>query len=402
MHWFKRYLTALIIIAVVATLGVAQDDEAGEGSGDAAPDASEAPALRVLSKNHINEDLKKAVKKGLDHLITLQDTNGAFTRGGGQNVAIAISSLSGLALLASGSTPDKGPYATNIRKVMDYLLSMQDPNNGYFTGASDGSRIHGHGYATLFFAQLYGSLQAPVDKKKVEKSLQDAIELIEKGQTPFGGWGYVPSDLTWDEGSTTVCAIQALRAASDAGIIVSNETIQNAIDYMYKIAEKKSFVHDGEQHVGYTFKYSMASGRSGDSYALCAAAVTTLNGIGIYSEGATWEANDVGKVYDGGLRWLRYKFDDFIGRRKAGQSSLDVSHFYYAHFYACQAMWNAPEEIYFDEYFPKIRDLLVQEQKRNPAGNGAWSGQRYGDAYTTAYALNILQVPYQLLPLYSK
>ena len=65
-------------------------------------------------------------------------------------------------------------------------------------------------------------------------------------------------------------------------------------------------------------------------------------------------------------------------------------------------MWNAPEEVYFDEYYPKMRDLLIEEQKRNPTNTGGWPSQSYGEAYTTSYALMILQVPYQLLPLFAK
>ncbi|MCA8916933.1 MAG: terpene cyclase/mutase family protein [Planctomycetes bacterium] len=406
MSSLKRFAAVLAILFVVISVCIAQDAPAGEGGGESSGggegDPSEAPALRMLNKNYINEDLKQGVKKGLKRLAELQDANGAFTKGGGQNVSMAVSSMAGLALLASGSTPEKGPYAANIQKVLDYVLSMQDPNSGFITGDNDGSRIHGHGYATLFLAQVYGSVEDENSKKRIENALKLAVKIISLGQTAFGGWGYMPNDLTWDEGSTTVCCIQALRAASDAGITVNKKTIQNAIKYMYDIAEKKVFMHNGEEHVGYTFKYSLSSGWNSDSYALCAAAITTLNGIGVYSEGATWKEHDVGKVYDGGLRWLRFKFDDFIGRRKSGQGSLDVSHFYYAHFYACQAMWNAPEEVYFDEYYPKMRDLLLEEQKRNPANNGGWPSQSYGEAYTTSYALMILQVPYQLLPLFAR
>jgi hypothetical protein len=395
MHILRRWIIVSLALGCVASLSVAQD-------GGSEADASEAPALRILNKNYATEDMKECVTKGLKRLADLQDSNGAFTRGGQGGVMIAITSLSGLALLASGSTPDKGPYATNIRRTIDWLLATQDRNTGYFTGENDGSRIHGHGYATLFLAQAYGAMEGQKDKVRLEKSLQAAVERISKGQTQFGGWGYVPDDLTWDEGSTTVCCIQALRAASDAGIKVEKKTIQNAIKYMYDTAERRDFMHAGEEHTGYTFKYSLASGWNSDSYALCAAAIATLNGIGVYATGATWNEHDIGKVYAGGLKWLRFKFDDFIGRRKAGQGSLDVSHFYYAHFYAAQAMWNAPEEVYFDEYFPKLRDLLVDEQKRNPANNGGWPSQSYGEAYTTAFALLILQVPYQLLPLYAR
>lgn len=404
MMALPRLLAAAFACACVFSLAYAQEAKPAEGGAgaDSGVDPSEAPALRVLSKKHINEDLKAAVKKGLKRLAELQDPNGAFTRSGGQNIAIAITGLCGLALVASGSTPDKGPYSVQVRKTMEYLLSCQDRNTGYITGNNDGSRIHGHGYATLFLTQILGSLQNQAEKQKLEKAIQDAIKCIENGQTKFGGWGYVPDDLTWDEGSTTVCCIQALRAASDAGINVKMKTIQNAIKYMYDTAEPARFTHEGNDYTGYTFRYSLSSGWNSQSYALCAAGIATLNGIGVYSEGATWKEHEIGKVYKGGLLWLRYKLDDFNGRRKAGQGALDVSHFYYAHFYACQALWNAPDEVYFDEYFPKLRDMLVEEQKRNPANNGGWPSQSYGEAYTSAYALLILMVPYQTLPLYSK
>lgn len=405
MRAINRMLAALALMLVVSGLCVAQDEPpVDDGAGtDAEADPSEAPALRILNKNYVTEDLKASIKKGLKRLSEMQDANGSFTRGGGQGIQIAVTSMAGLALAASGSTPEKGPYATHLRKAMDYLLATQDVNTGFFAGTNDGSRIHGHGYATLFLAQIYGSLSNDADKKRLERSLEAAVKCISLGQTKDGGWGYMPNDLTWDEGSTTVCCIQALRAASDAGIKVEPKTIQMAIQYMRDIADRRTFMHNGEEVVGYTFKYSLSSGGNSDSYALCAAAVTTLNGVGVYTEGATWNEHDIGRVYHGGLRWLRFKFDDFIARRKSGQGALDTNHFYYAHFYACQAMWNAPEEVYFDEYFPKVRELLIDEQKRNPANNGGWqSANSYGEAYTTAFSLCILQVPYQLLPLYAK
>ena len=422
MAGIRRMLAVTALLLVAAGWVVAQDPAkpaegdkpAAEGAKETAKeaaeegakkgdgkkvDAAEAPAIKILNKAHITPKMRSAVKKGLKRLAALQDANGAFTKGGGRNVASAVTSLAGLALLASGSTPDKGPYSKQITKAIDYLLGTQDPNNGYFSSANDGSRIHGHGYATLFLAQVYGAQNS---NKRLKKALQAAVERIQKGQTSFGGWGYVPDDLTWDEGSTTVCVIQALRAASDAGIVVANKTIQRAIKYLYDTADARPFMVDGVEYKGYTFQYSLASNWNSDSYAICAAAISTMNGIGIYAEGATWKEHDIGKVYKGGLDWLRHKFDNFISRRKKGQSSLDTSHFYYANFYAVQAMWHGPEDYYFDEYFPKMRDLLVEEHEKNATGSGGWPSQSYGEAYTTALALLILQVPYQLLPLYAK
>lgn len=412
-----RILFLTLACTALFTSVCAQDKPASSGSSGGGNPA-EAGALRLANRNLITTDLKKSVEKGLKALAKLQADDGSFTKGGHQNVAIAVTSMAGMAFVANGCTPDKGLYKKNVRNVMNYLLKKQDKNSGYFTSNSDGSRIHGHCYATQFLCQIVGTLKGKIKVERVKngkkvfveieenKILEDAISkaagLIEDGQTERGGWGYIPDDTTWDEGSTTVCAIQALRAASDAGINIKIKTIQRAIKYMYDISVSKPFTHDGVEYRGYTFKYSYDSSPYGDSYALCAAAVTTLHSTGVYAEGAVWDEADIGRVYKGGLDWLRYKFDDFITRRNKGQGSLDVSHFYYAHFYAAQAMWMAPKDVFFDEYYPKIRDLLIEEQKRNPSNTGAWGAQSYGEAFTTAYALMILQVPYQLLPMYAK
>ena len=94
------------------------------------------------------------------------------------------------------------------------------------------------------------------NNKELKNALNKAVQIIQKGPTGLGGWGYVPDDLTWDEGSTTVCCLQALRAASDAGIVVEKKYIQKAIDYLYKSADVRPFTVDGVELKGYTFKYS--------------------------------------------------------------------------------------------------------------------------------------------------
>ena len=72
------------------------------------------------------------------------------------NYKTAVTSLAGLAFLASGSLPGSGPYSKNISLIVEWMLGVQDPNTGYITADPDGSRIHGHGYAVLFLSQVYG------------------------------------------------------------------------------------------------------------------------------------------------------------------------------------------------------------------------------------------------------
>ncbi len=398
----RRMLLALSATALVAAAGFAQDKPAETpkpAKEEAKSDAAEAPALKAFAKKHITEDMRTAINKGLKRLAELQDNNGAFSKGMNHNVAVAVTALSGLAMLASGSTPEKGPYQAQIQKAIDYLISCWDKNSGYIAAIDkgDGSRIHGHGYATLFLAQCYGTQP---NNAKLREVLNRAIDRIQKGQTADGGWGYIPDDLTWDEGSTTVCCVQALRAASDSGITVQKKYIQKAVKYLYDTAVPTNYrTPDGTEHKGFTFMYSKSSGWSSQSYAITAAAISSMNGLGVYAEGATWKEQDVGKVYKGGLDWLKNRLDDFLERTKAGAHALDTSHFHYAHFYAVQCMWNAPDEHYFDDYFPRLREYLLKEQDTESSG---WKHQLYGDAYSTSFALLILQVPLQYLPLFNK
>lgn len=207
----RRAILAAAILAASFSTGVAQDKPKEEGKP---VDPSEAPAIRTLSKKHITPELKTAVEGGLKRLSALQDASGKFADRNGGGIAIAVTALSALALMAGGSTAEKGPYSTHIANAITYLLKCQDPNTGYITGSNDGSRIHGHGYATLLLAMAYGSQP---NNKELKNALNKAVQIIQKGQTGLGGWGYVPDDLTWDEGSTTVCCLQALRAPPRCG-----------------------------------------------------------------------------------------------------------------------------------------------------------------------------------------
>lgn len=389
-----RLAIALMLTLFVGQMIVAQDTGSGDSAGSGEATETDGPVAKRSYKRFITNDLKKSVSKGLKRLAAMQDNAGSFTkdrRGGAQ---IAITSLAGMAFLANGSNLNKGPYMANVSKIVDFLLTQQDRNNGYISGKSDGSRIHGHGYATTFLAQAFGS---DPTNNRIKKALEIAITCIEKGQTRWGGWGYVPDDLTWDEGSTTVCCIQALRAAADAGINVNRGTIQKAVKYMMDSAEVTPYSHEGKSYRGYTFKYSLSNHSSSKSFSLASAGVAVLNGLGVYAKGATWDEHEVGKIYKGSLGWVYAKFVSY--KVTATTSTTKWGHFHYTNFYTVQAMWNAPDEAYFEYYFPKIRDLLINQQKQ--MRSGGWRGSN-GEAYGTAFALLVLQVPYQMLPLYAK
>src|SRR5687767_3974747 len=87
-----------------------------------------------------------AIEKGLKWVAKTQSSIGHWTANG--TYPTAMSALAGTALISSGSTTTQGPYAKNVRKVVDYLLSklrsnglIGDPMN------QDNRYTYGHGFA---------------------------------------------------------------------------------------------------------------------------------------------------------------------------------------------------------------------------------------------------------------
>jgi len=348
------------------------------GDGPAAPGAAPASAGTggSVSDNHstmggtgplkdeISPEVRKAVKNGLDWLKKNQGAEGGFTGGpyggGGENVAIAA--LAGLAFMADGDMPGQGAYGENVARSLDLVLkSCQE--SGLISSPGYGSPMYGHGFASLFLAEVYG--QSP--RQDVKEKLQNAIRLLVQTQNKEGGWRYQPVPQDADL-SVTICEVMALRAARNAGIKVPKLTIDRAIDYV-----KKSQEPDGG------FSYMLNSRGSG--FPRSAAGVACLYYAGIYK----------GDEIDRGIKYLLKP--EFLPGNKAGMQDY---HYFYGQYYATQATFMAGGDAWA-KYWPAIRADLVAKQ----LGDGSWNGEA-GVPYATAMSLIILQVPNRLLPILQK
>jgi len=96
-----------------------------------------------------------AIEKGLRWVAKSQSSLGHWTAGG---YPTAMTALAGTALVASGSTTIQGPYAKNIRKTVDYLLSPQKlrPNGLIGDPQTDNRYTYGHGFSMLLLSQVLG------------------------------------------------------------------------------------------------------------------------------------------------------------------------------------------------------------------------------------------------------
>jgi hypothetical protein len=306
-------------------------------------------------------DTDKAIKKGLAWLGRSQTADGSFG-GGTYRGNIAVTSLAALAFMASGSSPGRGPYGTEIDKALVYV--MENTSQAGFIAVSASSThgpMYSHGFGTLFLAEAYGMTHRP----EIREKLQKAVRLIVDSQNLEGGWRYQPVRRDADL-SVTICQINALRAARNAGLYVPNETVGACIRYV-----KRSQNHDGG------FKYMLQGGAS--SFPRSAAGVVALQSAGEY---------DSKEVRDG-IGYLR----QYIREIKLGNR---YSHYYYGHYYAAQAMWlRGGSE--WAEWYPAIRDELIRRQL--PSGD--WFDTICNE-YGTAMALIILQIPNNYLPIFQR
>jgi hypothetical protein len=264
--------------------------------------------------------------------------------------------------MSSGSTPGRGQYGGQIEKALAYVMENTSPS-GFIAVASSSTHgpMYSHGFGTLFLAEAYGMTHRP----EIREKLQKAVRLIIDTQNNEGGWRYQPLRRDADL-SVTICQINALRAARNAGLYVPKETVDACILYV-----KHSQNPDGG------FKYMLQGGAS--AFPRSAAGVVALQSAGEY---------DTKEVRDGVAYLRQYMREIKLGSR--------YSHYYYGHYYAAQAMWIRGGDDWA-EWYPAIRNELVRRQ----SAGGSWTDSICNE-YGTAMALIILQIPNNYLPIFQR
>jgi hypothetical protein len=274
--------------------------------------------------------------------------------------------------MAAGHQPGRGRYGRHVTRVLEYVLNQEQNGTGFLRsrhGMLHGP-MYGHGFATLFLAEVHGMVPNPQLRDKLHGTLDRAVKLIIRSQNHQGGWRYQPESRDADI-SVTICQIMALRAARNAGFAVPKSVADKCTKYVMEC-------QDIRQTGG--FRYQPGGGHPG--FARSAAGVVALYSAGVYE----------GESVEKGLDFLmQYK----PGNPQRFDRELHI-HYYYGHYYAAQAMWTAGGR-YWREWYPSIRDELLR-----PGGHRQQDGSWYSGIcphYCTAMALIILQIPNNYLPI---
>ena len=359
-------------------------------------------------------DRARAVRGGLAWLAAAQTTGGTW--GTADNTLIADTALASLALMAGGNTlgpgtPDRngivagptlrGPYASKVERAIAYLANRACADSEHFPpGYIEGdnlSKMHGHGFATLALATAsanMGGNRLSEIRRQVEAGLElgfaDRVRWAVKRAVDCtvgaqdketNGWSYEPTPSS-HEGSMTVTQIAALRAANEAGVPVSGKVIDAAYDYVRK---SQNLTHE-DLYGGFAYQQGHPERVS---YALTAAALTTLFGLGRYGD----KPGDAKMISDG-LTYMDRKFE-------SEYRSTHERWYYYRLFYAVQALYLSNDKTRQDRYLPKITDEVLDNQR----ADGHFDNRKDPDrslAYCTAVGCLILQVPTESLPIFQR
>lgn len=349
--------------------------------------AAQDPERTGTNGVRITDEQERATESGLEWLARHQNEDGSWTGGVGYKLNdryrttregdghVGVTALCGIAFLAGGHLPSRGKYGKTLDDCVDFVLScVQD--DGYISRA--GTRMYSHAFATLFLAEVYGMTH----RDDVRLRLQKAIDFIVKCQNDEGGWRYQPLARDSDM-SIVVCQVLALRAARNIGIRVPKSTVDNAIRYVVDSAQQRDRGRfDRWSQLG-TFSYQRQA-RSRTTFPLTAAGVTALNGLGIYSD----------ELIDRGIAFLDSEFDRFNHLY-----GIDGHYFFwYGHYYGVQAMYTKGGRDWVN-YFTRLRQFLLNKQRVD----GSWrNSSGPGEAFSTAMACLILEIPYDFLPIFHR
>jgi hypothetical protein len=209
----------------------------------------------------------------------------------------------------------------------------------------------------------------------------EAVKVIAKNQSRSGGWWYTPGSPDDHEGSTTVCAVQAIVSASNYGIPVDEKVLDSGFSYLKKCQTKEG-----------GFNYRLGDGSN-------------------MKEGTAADVATLGlmKQFDTTVMLGGYKF--LLKLTPAGISAERFP--YYGHFYGCMGMLLLGQEFKEDkEYRENTAGYIAGAQKDVVSWqekDGSWplkghfaGGSVENTGYSTAFATLILFVPEARLSVYNR
>jgi hypothetical protein len=409
-HVFNRATPLLVTLAVVALCWLPDSVSAQSAAANSADDDDPAAAAEKANPgedtpaNVLSPDewqrTDVAVERALAWLVSQQQPDGSFASlPTGQP---GVTSLCVMAFIAHGHVPGDGPYARQLERAAEFVLSCQKQNGLLTFVGHDGPEIlrdvnghmgtttaYNHAISALTVSELYGMSggeRAERMERVIKKALRASLEMQrwpKDNPSDHGGWRYLDNrDESDSDLSLTGWELMFLRSARNAGFDVPKKPIDDAVAYVRRCYSEKYG----------TFEYWIDR-TDGRTRGMAGAGILALAHAGFHK---STEAQRTGE-------WiLAQKFEPYNQPiLYSGDKLLDRYH--YAVLNCCQGMYQLGGR-HWEEFYPRIvRELLDHQQQ-----GGSWPADRhktdakFGNAYTTALVIITLGAPNQLLPIFQR
>ena len=141
--------------------------------------------------NFITPETQTALDRGLDYPARSQYQDGGWGDRALYQGNLAVVSLAGLAFLAGGHQPGRGPYGKTVDRGIQFILAHEQAQPPGFLHNPIGSNhgpMYSHGFATLFLAEAHGTIADRDLRRRVRELLGRAVHVILNSQNTEGGW----------------------------------------------------------------------------------------------------------------------------------------------------------------------------------------------------------------------
>jgi hypothetical protein len=195
--------------------------------------------VQALEKFGGTADTERAVAAGLAYLAHLQNSDGSWGNPSLHDekygrVYVGKTALCVLAFLGAGHTPKSGTqYSMHVRNAVEHLLSLQDQD-----GAFGSSSAYGHGISTYALCECYGITKDERLLRPVERGLSWILDHQgpRRDRKNRGGWGYFSPGLQPEDDYARVSVsswmVMALESARLSGIDVPPQALARAREYL--------------------------------------------------------------------------------------------------------------------------------------------------------------------------
>jgi hypothetical protein len=330
----------------------------------------------------IDPAVDAAISKGASFLVTQQQANGSITDRGHEN---AMTALAVMALASVGHQPtDPTPEGAVMKKGLKFILGPDRQDKAGYFGASDGSRMYGHGIVTLMLTEMLGMSGEDTMDEAIHQSCQKAIDLIVRSQKvkkpafAKGGWRYTP-DAADSDLSVSVWQVMALRSAKNDGLEVPSSTIDDAVVYL--IRSFTSPVDSEGQPRQSKNGFSYEASNDNPTFTMSAAGLLAMQVCGQYDS----------PLVIGSAEWLKEHPPEWSER-----------FILYGIYYYAQGMHQRGGETAENAAKLVASKLLDKQQADGSWPSSGGEEQNAGKVYCTAMAMLSLSVKHHYLPIYQR